>query len=62
MSLHKTNFSPLDHGTRARRRDPLLVDIAKALCLLPVLAATWVVVMLRQCWCEAYRLAMSRDA
>lgn len=61
MSLHKTNFSPLDHGTRAKRRDPLLVDIAKALCLLPVLAATWVAVMLRQCWREAKQLATGKD-
>lgn len=60
MSLHKTNFSPLDHGTRARRRDPLLVDIAKCIGLLPVLAGTWTLVMLRQCWREAKHLATGK--
>lgn len=60
MSLRRTSFSPLDHGTR-RKRDPLLVDLAKALCLLPVLAATWVVVMACECWREAKRLATGKN-
>ncbi len=60
MSLRRTSFSPLDHGTRARRRDPLLIDLGKALCLLPVLAVTWVVVMACECWREAKRLATGK--
>lgn len=59
MSLRHTSFSPLDHGTR-RKRDPLPVDLAKALCLLPVLAVTWVVVMACECWREVKRLATGK--
>lgn len=60
MSLHRTNFSPLDHGTR-RKRDPLLVDLAKAVALLPVVALMWVYVAGRECWREAVHLATGRD-
>jgi hypothetical protein len=61
MSLHKTNFSPLDHGTRARRRDPLLVDIAKCIGLLPLLAWAFVAYLVRECWRDVQRLVTGRD-
>ena len=50
MSLRDTSFSPLDHGTIAKRRDPLLVDLAKALALLPAVAALTVYAIARDCW------------
>ena len=59
MSLHHTNFSPLDHGTR-RKRDPLLVDLAKAVALLPAVAALTVYAIARDCWRDVLHLATGR--
>ena len=56
MSLRRTSFSPLDHGTRAKRRDPLLVDIAKCIGLLPLLAWAFIASLVRDCWRDVRRL------
>lgn len=34
MSLHHTDFSPLDRGTRRRKRPGLIADLALCACLL----------------------------
>ena len=60
MSLHHTNFSPLDHGTIAKRRDPLLVDMAKAVALLPAVAALTVYAIARECWRDVLHLATGK--
>lgn len=53
--LHRTSFSPLDHGTT--KRIPLWLDIIKSIGLLPLLAFHAVRWLVRECWRDAVSLA-----
>lgn len=59
MTVRRTSFSPLDHGTT--KRIPLWLDIIKSIGLLPLLAGYAVRWLVRECWRDVKRLATGRD-
>lgn len=60
MSLHRTDFSPLDRGTPRKRRPGPLLDLAMCLPLLLGIVAAWIYGMAVDCWRDAVYLATGR--
>jgi hypothetical protein len=60
MSLHRTDFSPLDHGTTRKRQPGLLLDLALCVPLLIGIAAAWLYGLAAECWRDVIYWATGR--